>query len=86
MAAEIKAKHPKVPEVRTFVLDIGSGSASVIPSDPMYTIYAATKAWVLAHGLLLCFVSIVDYCRSCTYYSLNWLDFRIDAVSGSKID
>ena len=44
VAAEIKAKHPKVPEVRTFVLDIGSGSASVIPSDPMYTIYAATKA------------------------------------------
>ena len=43
MAAEIKAKHPKVPEVRTFVLDISSGSASVIPSDPMYTIYAATK-------------------------------------------
>ena len=24
MAAEIKAKHPKVPEVRTFVLDFAS--------------------------------------------------------------
>jgi len=123
VAAEIKAKHPKVPEVRTFVLDfaseelaagvealkeairgldvgvlvnnaglsypyaryfhevdeelmrslirvnvegvtrvthavlpgmverkrgaivnIGSGSASVVPSDPMYSVYAATKA------------------------------------------
>jgi len=125
VAAEIKAKHPKVPEVRTFVLDfaaeglaagvealkeairgldvgvlvnnaglsypyaryfhevdeelmrslirinvegvtrvthavlpgmverkrgaivnIGSGSASVVPSDPMYSVYAATKAYV----------------------------------------
>ncbi|KAG2605018.1 hypothetical protein PVAP13_4NG075800 [Panicum virgatum] len=127
VAAEIKAKHPDVPEVRTFVLDfaaerlaagveaealkeairgldvgvlvnntglsypyaryfhevdeelmrsltrvnvegvtrvthavlpgmverkhgamvnIGSGSASVIPSDPMYSVYAATKAYV----------------------------------------
>ena len=26
------------------IVNIGSGSASVIPSDPMYTIYAATKA------------------------------------------
>ena len=39
-----QGQAPQGPEVRTFVLDIGSGSASVIPSDPMYTIYAATKA------------------------------------------
>jgi len=79
VAAKIKAKHPKVPEVRTFMLDfateglaagvealkevgeelmrslirinvedcfivnIGSASASVIPSDPMYSVYATTK-------------------------------------------
>jgi len=77
VAAKIKAKHPKVPEVRTFVLDFATeglaagvealkevgeelmrslirinvedcfivniGSASVIPSDPMYSVYATTK-------------------------------------------
>ncbi|CAL5057316.1 unnamed protein product [Urochloa decumbens] len=125
VAAEIKAKHPKVPEVRTFVLDfageglaagvealkdairgldvgvlvnnagvsypyaryfhevdeelmrnlirvnvegvtrvthavlpgmverkrgaivnMGSGAASVVPSDPLYSVYAATKAYI----------------------------------------
>jgi len=33
-----------VERKRGAIVNIGSGSASVIPSDPMYTIYAATKA------------------------------------------
>jgi len=33
-----------VERKRGAIVNIGSGSAFVIPSDPMYTIYAATKA------------------------------------------
>ena len=33
-----------VERKRGAIVNIGSGSASVVPSDPMYSVYAATKA------------------------------------------
>ena len=41
---------------RGAIVNIGSGAAIVIPSDPLYAVYAATKAWVLVVDLVLVFV------------------------------
>ncbi|KAJ3675472.1 hypothetical protein LUZ60_004514 [Juncus effusus] len=35
-----------VERKRGAIVNIGSGAATVIPSDPLYTVYAATKAYV----------------------------------------
>ncbi|KAM0822305.1 hypothetical protein ACQ4PT_071583 [Festuca glaucescens] len=41
-----------VDRKRGAIVNIGSGAASVVPSDPLYSVYAATKASVLSHFLL----------------------------------
>jgi 17beta-estradiol 17-dehydrogenase / very-long-chain 3-oxoacyl-CoA reductase len=33
-----------VERKRGAIVNIGSGAASVVPSDPLYSVYAATKA------------------------------------------
>lgn len=43
----IRAVLPKLLEKkRGVVLNIGSGAATVLPSDPLYSVYAATKGYV----------------------------------------
>ncbi|KAM3226867.1 hypothetical protein ACQJBY_059066 [Aegilops geniculata] len=39
-----------VDRKRGAIVNIGSGAASVVPSDPLYSVYAATKACYLGSG------------------------------------
>jgi 17beta-estradiol 17-dehydrogenase / very-long-chain 3-oxoacyl-CoA reductase len=60
-----------VERKRGAIVNIGSGAASVVPSDPLYSVYAATEASVLEHFpsrnycLLICSITVCHSSSKC---------------------
>ncbi len=40
------------------IINVGSGAATVLPSDPLYSLYAATKAYVHPTLIVICSINM----------------------------